>query len=217
MFYAPTPNQTQDADWAQKYRPKTLEEMILPSATKDRLINIREQRAGISLMLHGNAGTGKSTAARLLSEGGENYFINCSLNRGIEMVKEINQPGMYTPMIFGGKRHFILDEADYLTPDAQAAFRGVIESLSVTSVFIFTANFPERLIDPLHSRLLPVHFKFDGDADMIRAMTMRAVEILELEGVDLNKATVANIVREYFPDMRRVLKQLQYQVGLKKQ
>ena len=215
MHIISPPFDKNQADWSQKYRPASLEDTILPDSIKSRLIALRDNDAGLSLLFHGDAGTGKTTAALLLNDYCNNFRIKCSLHRGIEMVRELDRPDFHTPMVFGGRRTFILDEADYLTDEAQAAFRGLIEKLSGTSIFVFTANYPNKIIGPLHSRLQPVDFNFRGNVELMNVMIKRALDILKLESIDADNRVVEKVVLDNFPDMRQVLKRLQYHYGLK--
>jgi len=197
-------------DWAQRYRPRQLEDMVLPPSFKQRLIKIRDSNAGPSLLLHGSAGTGKTTVAELINP--ENtHKINCSIYKGINDVRELQK---YRAIpLFGGRRVIVLDEADALTTDAQAALRGVMEDLSFSSMFIMTANYPDCLLAPLRSRVYEIDFSvLAGNQAMKVTMQQRVREILANEGIDdVDDHVIRAIVENRFPDMRRILKDLQYQ------
>lgn len=206
-----------ETDWAQKYRPQRLEDMVLPARIKDRLINLRDTKQGLNLLLHGEAGTGKTTAANLINP--ENtYTINCSADNGIDKVRQIAvQFTSHSVIADDRPRVILLDEADYLTEKAQAGLRGTIEDLSRANMFVFTANFPEKIIQPLHSRLFSIDFSLiRGDQKLQREMLDRVYEILNHEGVpDADESTVKEIVKQKFPDMRNMLKVLQFEIGLR--
>jgi replication factor C small subunit len=198
----------QHTNWAQKYRPQQLEDMVLPSAVMKKLTSIRDNYTGLHLLLHGSAGTGKTTAAKLINPDG-NYYLNCSLDNSLHTVETIAR-NCTSRMIYDGLRIVILDEADYLTDKAQAALRGVIENCSSENLFVFTANDPSKLIGPLHSRLHAINFShISGNADLIKSMVDRVINIHKNEGVEANRTIVETVVRECYPDMRKVLMRLQ--------
>ncbi len=197
-------------DWAQRYRPQKLEDMVLPPSFKQRLIKIRDGNSGPSLLLHGRAGTGKTPVAELINP--ENtHKINCSIYKGINDIRELQK---FRPIpLFGGRRVIVLDEADALTTDAQAALRGLMEDLSTSSIFVLTANYPDCLLEPLRSRVSEIDFNvLAGNQAMKLAMQERVREILANEGIDnIDDNVIRAIVENRFPDMRRILKDLQYQ------
>lgn len=195
-------------NWAQKYRPQQLEDMVLPPAIMEKLISLRDRQTGLHLLLYGSAGTGKTTAAKLINPDG-NYFLNCSLDNSHYTVEKIAR-NITSAMLGDGLRIVILDEADYLTDKAQAALRGVIEQCSSDNMFVFTANDKSKLIGPLHSRLHAMNFShISGNVELMQAMTNRVMDILQNEGVEIDRRIVETVVRECYPDMRRVLMRLQ--------
>ena len=201
---------TNQVDWAQRYRPQKLEDMVLPPSFKQRLINIRDENAGPSLLLHGKAGTGKTTVASLINPK-NTYKFNCSIQNGIKDMRELQRFNAMS--LFDDRRVILLDEADALTSEAQAALRGLMEDLSATSIFILTANYPDCFIEPLRSRLYEMNFNnLVGNQAMKITMQERVQEILANEGIrNFDDNVVRAIIEQRFPDMRRILKDLQYQ------
>jgi DNA polymerase III delta prime subunit len=204
-----------ETDWAQKYRPTKLEDMILPDSIKNSLIAIRENNGGPSLLLKGRAGTGKTTAATLLNPRNV-HKINCSMENKQHNVAALNNFSSWSVNLDDGIRVIVMDESEYLTEAAQSALRATIEDLSFANLFVFTANEPQRLIPPLHSRLVSIDFNvIYGDINLKAQMVKRACEIIENEGLAIKDASIVNsIVGQYFPDMRQTLKQLQFQFQL---
>lgn len=195
-------------NWAQKYRPQQLEDMVLPPAIMDKLATLRDNQTGLHLLLHGSAGTGKTTAAKLINPEG-NYLLNCSLDNGHNTVEKISK-SITCAMLGDGLRIVILDEADYLTDKAQAALRGVIEQCSSDNMFVFTANDKSKLIVPLHSRLHAINFShMNGNVELMQNMVSRVMNILKNEDVEIDRMVVETVVRECYPDMRSVLTRLQ--------
>jgi DNA polymerase III delta prime subunit len=138
-------------------------------------------------------------------------FINSSDERGIDVLRTKIKGYASTVSLTGGRKVIILDEADYLTPEAQAGLRGAIEEFSENCSFIFTCNFKARLIDALHSRCSVVDFALKGDekAKMAAQMFKRLSNILTEEGITYDKDVLGKIVQRYFPDYRRTLNELQ--------
>ena len=149
----------------EKYRPHTVEECILPDRIKSVFQEYVNTENIPNLMLTGPAGCGKTTIAKAMCEqlGLNHLFINSSEERGIDMLRTKIKGYASTISLTGGRKVIILDEADYLTPEAQAGLRGAIEEFSENCSFIFTCNFKARLIDALHSRCAVVDFSLKGD------------------------------------------------------
>ena len=199
--------------WVEKYRPKKVADCILPDRLKKPFQEYVASNSIPNLMLTGSAGVGKTTVALAMCEEiGINYlFINSSEERGIDTLRTKIKSYASTVSLTGGRKVIIMDEADYLTPEAQAAMRGVIEEFSENCTFIFTCNFKSRLIDALHSRCSVIDFalKADEKAKMAMQLMKRLEVILKNEGVSFDKPVLAKIVEKYFPDYRRTLNELQ--------
>lgn len=200
--------------WVEKYRPQTLKECILPEAVEQSLTGILSQQDTPNLLLTGKAGTGKTTVAKALARelDAEVMVINASEENGIDVIRTKIKDFASALSLSDQRRYVILDEADYLHPTStQPALRAFMEEFSQTCGFILTANFPSRIINPLHSRCSVVDFKIPSAerATIASRYTKRALEILTTEKVTHDKKVVANVVAMYFPDFRRVLNELQ--------
>jgi DNA polymerase III delta prime subunit len=200
-----------DLDWGQKYRPKTIDEVIVPKSRRNWLKNLGQQQGGLSMLFWGRAGCGKTTVAKLINPS-NTLFINCSTNNSIDTIRWIEET-FDCGMVFGGRRVLLLDEADNLTADAQAALRGVAEELSPYNDFILTANDPNKLTEAIRSRFLPVDFDFDETEELIDYICARMHQIAFLEGyVEVDSGLIRDIVEKRFPDIRRITKTLQHEL-----
>lgn len=197
----------------EKYRPHKIKDCILPTRLKSVFQEYVNDKNVPNLMLTGPAGCGKTTVAKAMcDEIGCNYlFINSSDERGIDTLRTKIKGYASTVSLAGGRKVIILDEADYLTPEAQAGLRGAIEEFSANCSFIFTCNFKSRLIEALHSRCTVIDFalKSNEKPTMAAKMYKRLETILDTEGVQYDKKVLAKIVEKYFPDYRRTLNELQ--------
>ena len=199
--------------YVEKYRPHKIEDCILPDRLKKVFQEYVTEGNIPNLMLTGTAGCGKTTVAKAMCEeiGCNFLFINSSDERGIDMLRTKIKGYASTVSLTGGRKVIILDEADYLTPEAQAGLRGAIEEFSDNCSFIFTCNFKARLIDALHSRCSVVDFTLKADEKLVMASQMfrRLTNILNEEGIGYDKQVLGKIVQRYFPDYRRTLNELQ--------
>ena len=199
--------------WVEKYRPRKVADCILPDRLKKVFQSYVDSKEIPNLMLTGTAGVGKTTVALAMCEElGLNYlFINSSDERGIDTLRTKIKGFASTVSLTGDRKVIILDEADYITPDAQAALRGAIEEFSVNCSFILTCNFKGRLIEAIHSRCAVVDFTLQAaeKPKMAAAFYKRLGEVLKTEKVTTDKDVLAKIVQKFFPDFRRTLNELQ--------
>jgi DNA polymerase III delta prime subunit len=200
--------------WVEKYRPKTIEECILPDSLKKTFNEFIASGQLPNFLFCGTAGVGKTTVAKALCNeiGAEFLLINGSEESGIDVLRTKIKSFASTVSLTDAKKVVILDEADYLNANStQPALRGFIEEFSANCRFIFTCNFKNRIIEPLHSRCSVVEFKIDSkDKQQIAAnFFKRAAGILKDEGIEFDPKVVAEVVTKHFPDYRRILNELQ--------
>lgn len=198
--------------WVEKYRPQKISDCILPDNLKKTFQDFADRKEIPNLLLSGGAGVGKTTIAKALcNEVGCDYLvINGSDDRGIAVMQTTVKNYASSMSLTGGRKVIIIDEADNLTGDAQRALRGMIEEVSINCTFIFTCNFKNKIISPIHSRCTVIDFKLNGSKQKVAAQFFKRIEnILEQENVEYSKDVVANIITKYFPDNRRVLNELQ--------
>ena len=205
--------------YVERYRPALIEECILPQDIKETFNSFVSAGQMPNLLLSGGAGIGKTTVARALANE-LNYdvmFINCSEERGIDTLRTKMMGFCSTVSLTDERKCLILDESDYLTPDAQAALRAFIEQFANTCSFVMTCNFKNRLIPPLHSRTTVIDFRIDpkNKPEMLMQFTKRLLNICELEKIEVEDPNIlATITNKYFPDFRRVLNEIQrYSIG----
>jgi len=200
--------------WVEKYRPKKIEDCILPDNLKKTFSEFVKNGEIPNLLLSGTAGIGKTTVAKALCEeiGCDYLIINGSdEGRMIETFRNKIKNYASSVSLMGGRKVIIIDEADYMNAESvQPALRGAIEEFSGNCSFIFTCNFKNKIIDPIHSRCTCIDFKLNGSkAKMASAFFKRVEWILTQEKVDYEKDVVAAIITKHFPDNRRVLNELQ--------
>jgi len=199
--------------WVEKYRPSKIEDCILPDALKETFQEFVKRKEIPNLLLSGTAGVGKTTVAKALcNEVGCDYIIiNGSDESGIDVLRNKIKNYASSVSLSGGRKVVIIDEADYLNPNStQPALRGAIEEFASNCSFIFTCNFKNRIIDPIHSRCSVIDFKINGSKPKLASQLFKRVEnILSQEGITYDKEVVAAVITKHFPDNRRILNELQ--------
>ena len=200
--------------WVQKYRPKTVQDTILPKELKDTFQEFVDSKNVPNLILSGRAGVGKTTIAKaMLDEIDSDYIvINGSMEGNIDTLRVKIQNFASTVSFSGGRKYVILDEADYLNANStQPALRNFMEEFSKNCGFILTCNFKNRIIEPLQSRCSVIDFNIrNADKPKLAAQFFKRVcKILDQENVQYDQKAVAEMVQTHFPDWRRVLNELQ--------
>ena len=188
--------------WVEKYRPDILENYVGNENLKETISKYIEQNDIQNLIFYGHAGTGKTTLAKLLVKNinCDFIYINASDERGIETIRD-KVSGFASTMSFKPLKVVILDEADFLTIQAQASLRNVIETFSKSTRFILTCNYIERIIDPLQSRCQTLKIIPPSKADVARHLC----KVLGQENVNYDTDSVVNIVKKQYPDVRKML------------
>ena len=206
--------------WVEKYRPMHIQDCILPESVKLQFQQFIAKGEVPNLLLSGTAGTGKTTIARALcTELNCDYIVINGSDEGRQIDTLRTKIKQFASAVsFEGKtKVVILDEADYMNRDSvQPALRGFIEQFAENCRFIFTCNYSNRLIDPLHSRTTVIDFKLaPSDRPVLASKFLKRMEyILDTEGVEYNQRVLAELLNKHFPDYRRVINELQrYSVG----
>ena len=205
-----------DFIWVEKYRPKTIDECILPESIKKTFREFLSQGEIPNLLLAGPPGIGKTTVAKALcSELGVDYYVINGSDEGrfLDTVRNQAKNFASTVSLTSESKHkvIIIDEADNTTSDVQLLLRANIETFYKNCRFIFTCNYKNKIIEPLHSRCSVVDFNIGRqDKPSIAAnFFKRITNILEKEKVNFDKKVVAELINKYFPDWRRVLNECQ--------
>ena len=202
--------------WVEKYRPKTIDDCILPEDTKQTFKNFLDKGEVPNLLLAGPAGCGKTTVAKALcNELGVDYYVINGSDEGrfLDTVRNNAKNFASTVSLSSTAKHkvIIIDEADNTTNDVQLLLRASIEEFSGNCRFIFTCNYKNRIIEPLHSRCAVVEFGIGGKHKpaIAAAFFKRIQEILDAEGIKYDNKVLVELINKHFPDWRRVLNECQ--------
>ena len=195
--------------WVEKYRPDTLEGYVGNEHILEKVKIYIQNEDVPHLLLYGQAGTGKTTLAKIITNqiDCDLMYINASDENSVDAVRDKIR-GFASSMGFRKWKVIILDEADYLTPNAQAALRNLMETFSASTRFILTCNFVEKVIDPIQSRCQTFAITPPSKKDVAKRLN----DILTAEGVEFEMSDLAFTVNSGYPDIRRVLNAAQRQV-----
>lgn len=200
--------------WVEKYRPRTVNDYVFKDETQKKIVKGWIADQGIPhLLFHGSAGTGKTTLAKVLIneldvEEADVMYINASRDNGVELIRK-KITAFSETMPFGPFKIILLDEADYISAEGQAALRGVMEQYHTVVRFILTCNYPNRIIPALHSRCQTMHISNLDQVDF----TSRIAEILIENGVTFELDTVDAYVRATYPDLRKTINSVQQNIS----
>ena len=202
--------------WVEKYRPRKIEECILPDNIKKTFLDFLDKGEVPNLLLAGPAGCGKTTVAKALcAELGVDYYVINGSDEGrfLDTVRNNAKNFASTVSLASTAKHkvIIIDEADNTTNDVQLLLRAFIEEFSANCRFIFTCNYKNKIVEPLHSRCAVVEFGIKGkEKQQIAAgFFKRLQEILGAEGVEYDNKVLVELINKHFPDWRRVLNEIQ--------
>ena len=200
--------------WVEQYRPKTIDDCILPESLKNLFLSFIKKGELSNMLFSGTPGIGKTTVAKALCEqmNCDWIMINGSEEGGIDVLRNKIKNFASTVSLSGGKKVVILDEADYLNPQStQPALRGFVEEFHKNCRFILTCNFKNRIIEPLHSRFSNIEFKVNpkDKPKLASRLFERAIYILKEQNVDYEDKVLVELITKHFPDFRKLINELQ--------
>ena len=200
--------------WVEKYRPSTVKDYVFKDNTQRKQVQNWINDGGIPhLLFSGSPGTGKTTIAKVLInelsiQDADVLYINASRDNGVEMIRK-KITAFSETMPWGDFKVILLDEADHISPEGQAALRGVMEQYHASVRFILTCNYPNMIIPALHSRCQGFHIeKLDQDD-----FTVRVAEILADNSVEFDIDTLDAMVRANYPDLRKTINTVQMSIA----
>ena len=200
--------------WVEQYRPKTIDDCILPDSLKTLFKSFIKKGELSNMLFSGTPGIGKTTVAKALCEemNCDWIMINGSEEGGIDVLRNKIKNFASTVSLSGGKKVVILDEADYLNPQStQPALRGFVEEFHKNCRFILTCNFKNRIIEPLHSRFSNIEFKVNpkDKPKLASKLFERAIYILKEQNISYEDKVLVELITKHFPDFRKLINELQ--------
>lgn len=213
FFIEESMSQLENLVWEQKYRPSKVDDIILPETTKSMIKELLASGNVPNFLFAGSPGTGKTTLGKAIANelGADFLYVNASLEGNMDTLRTKITQFVSTVSFTDSRKIVLMDESDYLTAQTQPALRGFIDEFSSNAIFIFTCNYPNRIIEPLQSRLTRIDFKFNKEEKAAAGLAMlkRICSILETEQVKYDKKSLAGLITKNFPDFRKTLVELQ--------
>lgn len=198
--------------WFEKYKPKTVEDLILPQDLKNKLLNqVKTQQIPHLLLCSNTGGTGKSvTCNSILTDiGGEALWINASLDNGIDTLRGKIAKFASSSSFDDNLKIVVMDEFDHMSQSAMAAFRGFLDEFGNNCTFIFTCNFKDKIIEPLLTRLQIIDYNSFDKTEMVKPIFERLKFILENENIQYDQKDLIPVINTYYPSIRSMVGALQ--------
>lgn len=203
FFESTEDDTTTDASiWVEKYRPRTLDDYVGNERIKNKVADWIEEDEIPHILFHGPAGTGKTTMAKIITDSinCDSMYINASDENSVDTIRE-NVKSFASSVAMNNLKVIVLDEFDYMSQSAQAALRNIMESFHDSTRFILTCNFKEKIIDAINSRTQSFRVEPPSKPQVATQLT----QIFQKEEIEFDKKHVANLVDQYYPDIRKII------------